>query len=127
MEVIARKSTGRLQHIIEIGKHQLLTDVPTAFGGEDTGPAPHDFLAVALAGCTALTVTMYARLKKMDLQHIDVGVEHRQEEGAYVFNRRIRYVGNLSAIQKVQLTSVANRCPVHKILTGQVQILTEVS
>jgi len=61
MEVNAPKGSGKLQQVITIGRHQLLSDAPEALGGENSGPEPHDLLAAALAACTTLTVTMYAR------------------------------------------------------------------
>lgn len=127
MEVKIHRGEGKLQHVIEIGPHKLLTDAPKAFGGEETGPEPHDLLAAALAACTALTVTMYARRKGMDLQDIDMRIEHGQKEGAYVFTRRMHYIGNLNAEEKDRLTDIANKCPVHKTLSGQIQIVTEAS
>jgi putative redox protein len=125
MEVKAKRGDGKLQHVIEIGPHKLLTDAPKALGGENTGPEPHDLLAAALAACTALTVTMYARRKNMDLQDIDVRIEHGQKEGVYVLSRKIHYIGNLSAEDKERLTDIANKCPVHKTLSGKIHILTE--
>ncbi|WP_394781637.1 OsmC family protein [Undibacterium sp.] len=125
MEIKIRKGEGKLQHVIDIGKHQLLTDVSEALGGEDTGPEPHDLLAAALGACTALTVTMYAKRKQMDLQDIDVRIEHTQQEGVYVFTRRIRYVGNLTEAEQARLTEIAGKCPVHKTLMGQMRIDTE--
>ncbi|HYD63567.1 MAG TPA: OsmC family protein [Noviherbaspirillum sp.] len=125
MEVTIHRGEGTLQHVIEIGPHKLLTDAPKAYGGEETGPEPHDLLAAALAACTALTVTMYAKRKGFDLQDIDVRIEHGQEEGTYVFKRRIRYIGNLDAEQRERLTDIANKCPVHKTLTGTIAIRTE--
>lgn len=125
MEIKIRKGEGKLQHVIDIGKHRLLTDVSEALGGEDTGPEPHDLLAAALGACTALTVTMYAKRKQMDLQDIDVRIEHTQQEGVYVFTRRIRYVGNLTEAEQARLTEIAGKCPVHKTLMGQMRIHTE--
>jgi hypothetical protein len=37
MEVKVRRGEGKLQHVIEICPHKLLTDVPTAYAGEKTG------------------------------------------------------------------------------------------
>ena len=65
MQVTAARGNGKMQHVIRIGKHQLLTDISEALGGEDTGPEPHDILAAALAACTALTVRLYAARKGM--------------------------------------------------------------
>lgn len=125
MEVNVHRGEGKLQHIIEIGSHTLLTDAPRLYGGEETGPEPHDLLAAALAACTALTVTMYARRKGMDLQDIRVRIEHGHQGDAYVLTRHIHYIGNLDAEQRQALTGIANKCPVHKTLSGRIQIVTE--
>jgi len=125
METRVHRGEGKLQHVIEIGPHKLLTDAPVAYGGEATGPEPHDLLAASLGACTALTVTMYARRKQMDLQDIDVRVDHRQEDGAFVLERRISYLGNLSPEERQRLTEIANKCPVHKTLSGQIRIVTQ--
>ncbi|MES2072140.1 MAG: OsmC family protein [Pseudomonadota bacterium] len=125
MEVKIVKGQGKLQHVIQIGQNKLLTDAPQALGGDGSGPEPHDLLAAALGACTALTVTMYAQRKQMDLQDIDVRIEHGQQEGVYVFTRKIKYLGALSAEEQARLTEIAGKCPVHKTLMGQMRIDTE--
>ncbi|MES2102969.1 MAG: OsmC family protein [Pseudomonadota bacterium] len=125
MEIRIAKGQGKLQHVIEIGRHKLLTDVSPELGGDDSGPEPHDLLAAALGACTALTVTMYAQRKQMDLQDIDVRIEHSQQADVYVFTRKIRYIGNLSEAEQARLTEIAGKCPVHKTLMGQMRIDTE--
>ncbi|HTD06394.1 OsmC family protein [Undibacterium sp.] len=125
MEIKVTKGQGKLQHVIEIGEHRLLTDVSAALGGDDSGPEPHDLLAAALGACTALTVTMYARRKQMDLQDIDVRIQHGQQEDVYVFTRSIKFLGNLTEDEQVRLTEIAKKCPVHKTLMGQMRIDTE--
>ncbi|MBZ2206618.1 OsmC family protein [Massilia soli] len=127
MEVRTHRGEGKLQQVIEIGPHRVLTDAAVESGGEASGPEPHDLLAAALAACTALTVTMYARRKGWALDDIAVAVKHGQEGAAYVLRRTIRYIGALSAEEAQRLTDIANKCPVHKTLTGQMQILTEVA
>lgn len=127
MEVRVHRGEGKLQHVIEIGPHRLLTDAPVAYGGDASGPEPHDLLAASLGACTAITVAMYARRKNMDLQDIDVRVTHSQQDGAYVLERHITYVGNLSAEDRERLTDIANKCPVHKTLSGQIRIVTQAS
>lgn len=125
MEIKVHRGEGPLQHVIEIGQHRILTDAPRMYGGEETGPEPHDLLAASLAACTAITVGMYARRKNMDLQDIDVRIEHGHQGDAYVFTRRIRYIGKLSDEEQQRLTDIANKCPVHKTLEGQMRIVTE--
>ncbi|RZA36252.1 MAG: OsmC family peroxiredoxin [Lysobacteraceae bacterium] len=125
MEVHAQKGNGKLQQVLTIGKHQLLSDAPEALGGEDTGPEPHDLLAAALAACTTLTVTMYARRKGMLLDDVRVLIKHGPQDGGYAFQRHIEYVGALGAEDRQRLTDIANKCPVHKTLSGTIRIETE--
>jgi putative redox protein len=125
MEVTTHRGSGPLQQVIEIGPHRLLTDAPVEAGGEASGPQPHDLLAAALAACTTLTVNLYARRKGWQLDEVLVSVKHGQEGAAYALHRSIRYVGQLSEDEKARLTEIANKCPVHKTLSGQIQITTE--
>jgi putative redox protein len=125
MEVSARKGSGKLQQAIAIGSHRLLSDVPAALGGGDSGPEPHDLLAAALAACTALTVTMYARRKGMALDDVRVRIAHGPAEGGYALQRHIDYVGALGPEERARLTDIANKCPVHKTLSGSIRIETQ--
>jgi putative redox protein len=125
MEVTTHRGTGPLQQVVEIGRHRILTDVPRELGGEDSGPAPHDILAAALAACTTLTVNLYARRKGYALDEVKVTIRHGQEGAAYALHRSIHYVGQLSEEEKARLTDIANKCPVHKTLSGQINITTE--
>lgn len=125
MEVKTHRGTGPLQQVIEIGQHRILTDVSREFGGEDSGPEPHDILAAALAACTTLTVTLYAKRKGYALDEVKVSITHGQEGAAYALHRTIDYVGQLADEEKARLTDIANKCPVHKTLSGQIAITTE--
>jgi len=125
MDVKVYRGEGKLQHVVEAGPHKLIADAPSQFGGEDAGFVPHDLLAAALGACTALTLNMYAQRKSFPLQKVDVRVEHAERDGAYVFHRHLTYHGDLTAEQKESLTGIANRCPVHKTLSGEIQIITE--
>lgn len=125
MEVTTHRGEGPFQQVIEIGPHRLVTDVAPALGGEDSGPEPHDILAAALAACTTLTVNLYARRKGYQLDEVQVTIRHGQEGAAYALHRSIRYLGQLSQEEKQRLTDIANKCPVHKTLSGQIQITTE--
>jgi putative redox protein len=124
MDIKVRRGQGKLQHIIEIGPHRLLTDAPKIYGGEESGPEPHDLLAASLAACTALTVTMYAQRKGMDLHDVEIRIEHGKQEDAYALTCHLHYVGNLSDDEKNRLTDIANKCPVHKTLEGEIRIKT---
>ena len=125
MQVTTHRGAGPLQQVIEIGPHQVLTDAPVESGGEGSGPAPHDLLAAALAACTTLTVNLYARRKGWKLDEVLVTVDHGQEGATYGFQRSIRLVGGLGAEERERLLDIANKCPVHKTLSGQIAIRTE--
>lgn len=125
MNVTTHRGTGPLQQIIEIGRHRLVTDLVPEYGGEDTGPEPHDILAAALAACTTLTVTLFAKRRGYLLDEVKVTIEHGQEGDVYALHRHIEYIGAVSTEEKQHLTDVANKCPVHKTLSGTIQITTE--
>jgi len=125
MEVTTHRGTGPLQQVVEIGPHRIVTDVSTALGGEDSGPEPHDILAAALAACTTLTVSLYAKRKGYALDEVKVSIRHGQEGAVYGLHRTIEYVGALDDETKARLTEIANKCPVHKTLSGTIQITTE--
>ncbi|PKP64844.1 MAG: osmotically inducible protein C, partial [Alphaproteobacteria bacterium HGW-Alphaproteobacteria-8] len=58
------------QHIV-VGRHHLTADEPTPIGA-DLGPTPYQFLAGALGACTAMTLRLYARRKKLALTGVSV-------------------------------------------------------
>ena len=125
MQVTTTRGNDKLQYRIQIGKHELIADAPEAFGGDASGPEPHDVLAASLAACTALTVTMYAKRKGMQLDDVRVAIDHGQQDGAYELRRHIEFVGQLSADERARLRDIANKCPVHKTLSGTIHIHTD--
>ncbi|WP_413288669.1 OsmC family protein [Bdellovibrio sp. HCB337] len=116
-----------MKHEIQVGSHHLIADVSTAEGGEDLGPSPHDYLAVALASCTAITLRMYAQRKSWPLKSADtlVNVDHQKE--VTKFDRRINLIGDLDDEQRKRLLDIANHCPIHKALSGKIEITTSLA
>jgi putative redox protein len=41
------------------------------------------------------------------------------------FSRDIQLLGNLTAEEKNRLIEIANKCPIHKALAGDIQIKTQ--
>ena len=75
MKVVARRREG-FAHDVEIeGGHTIVVDEPAAPGGTDTGPSPTRLLAASLAGCTAVTIEMYAERKGWDVGQVEVDVD----------------------------------------------------
>ncbi|MGQ3055868.1 MAG: OsmC family protein [Nevskia sp.] len=124
---VQKAANGNLMQVVTAGINQFLVDVPAVQGGEDAGPDPHDLLDAALGACTALTVTMVARRKQMPLDDLKVTIRHVEEGGVYRLARTLEFVGALTAEQKTYLTGIANKCPIHKALSGRFEISTDVA
>ena len=66
--VVARRIAG-YSHEIDLGDgREIVVDEPADDGGTDTGPRPTQLLATSLAGCTAITIELYANRKGWELQ-----------------------------------------------------------
>ena len=114
----------------------LVADEPRDVGGSQAGPTPYDYLAAALASCTSMTVRMYADRKRLLLEDVtttvDVDRVHAQDcaecdhaDGRVErFTRTITLRGVLDAETRARLLAIADRCPVHRTLEGQIEIHT---
>lgn len=114
--------------------HHWLADEPTKLGGNNTGPDPYEQLLAALGTCSAMTVRMYAERKKWPLDDVVITLRHSREHFSDcsdcedsakqldVLERDIEFVGDLTDEQRTRLLQIADKCPVHKTLTGQLDI-----
>ena len=96
------------------------SDVPAAEGGTDLGPTPEEMLLGALGACTAMTLRMYAKRKDWPLEDVRVDLSYAQDQ----IERRVALVGPLDADQSTRLLEIANKCPVHRILTKPATVVT---
>ena len=111
---------------ISNGKTTIIADEPTESGGEDLGMAPTELLLSALGACKAMTMRMYADHKGWDLQHADIELSlditrSEKQQTTYV-NCHIALKGDLDEKQRQRLLTIADRCPIHKILSNPIQI-----
>jgi putative redox protein len=123
VKVVARRTDG-YAHDVEIeGGHAIRIDEPTAAGGTDTGPSPTRLLAASLAGCTAVTMEMYAERKGWDLGRVEVEVDVEYRDAAPLsFAVTLRLPSELSDEQRKRLLVVAGKCPVHNLIAGETQV-----
>jgi uncharacterized OsmC-like protein/fermentation-respiration switch protein FrsA (DUF1100 family) len=131
---------GKFQNMVVAGRHRLVVDEPVSAGGLDSGPNPYDLLAMALGGCTAMTLRLYAEHKKMDLGRIRVTVRHGKAPMGHhqdcdaaadlqagkidCFERIIAVEGPLDEAQRLKLAEIAGKCPVHRTLEEKAMIVT---
>ena len=122
---------------VKSGKHYFVADEPEKVGGNDFGPSPYELVSSGLGACTVMTLHMYARRKKWDLQEVTVHIDHHKDyaealnevgekpQKIDVFNKYITLTGNLDEKQRARLLAIADRCPVHRTLHGKVEIITK--
>jgi putative redox protein len=124
MKVVARRRGG-FAHDVEIeGRHAVRVDEPIEAGGTDTGPSPTRLVAAGLAGCTAVTIEMYAERKGWDVGQIEVEVDVTYDDFAPLsFAVTLRVPAELSDEQRKRLPVVARKCPVHKLLVGETSVV----
>lgn len=123
MKAIARRVRG-FTHEVEVDGHTIVSDEPPDSGGTDEGPSPTRLLVASLAACTAITVEMYADRKGWALGEIEAEAElvsaERGEPARYAV--AVRIPAELSGDQVERLEVIAGKCPVHRTLTGEVEI-----
>jgi putative redox protein len=129
-------SIGREPYVTEVlaGDHHFLADEPTSVGGQDLGPTPYHLLNASLGTCTAITLRMYADRKEWPLEKVNVHLSHEKihakdcedcetEEGKIdKITREIELVGDLDQQQRERLLQIANKCPVHRTLHGEIKV-----
>ena len=132
--VVRGNASGFLQEVVS-GAHHLQADEPVSAGGSDAAPGPYDYLLVALGVCTSMTVGLYARRKQWPLENITVSLRHSRihakdceecetKEGMLDrIETEIELTGSLSSEQRAKLMEIAAKCPVHRTLKSEINIL----
>ena len=107
------------------GGHFIYSDEPEDMGGTDEGMPPAALLLASLGSCTAITIRMYADRKKLDLESIKIDLAICKEEEMSketTINRKIEFTGNLTEEDRNRLLVIADKCPIHKILSNPIKI-----
>ncbi len=133
--IIVRTGFGKFGMEVHTKTHHFVADEPLSYGGDDTGPTPYDLLLGALGTCTAMTMKMYAEREGIPFHGTTIALTHERdhhedcdhcEEGARMqaIHRTITFEGDLSAEDSAKLIRIADRCPVHRTLEGELHIHT---
>jgi putative redox protein len=128
-KIIAHTGKQLYKTEIQSASHTIIADEPESNGGKDLGFAPKELLAASLAACTSITLRMYANRKGWDLTDVKVEVTFDTDatESKFKIMRRIQLFGDLAADQKTRLLNIADKCPIHKILSTPIEIATELN
>ena len=115
---------GAFAQDVEVAGHHLRSDEEIEKGGENTGAAPHELLLAALGSCTAMTLKVYAERKGWPLKDVRVKLNGATGEGGLAITREVLIDGELNAEQRQRLLEIADKCPVHRSLVGDITIST---
>ncbi len=138
MVVVTETGDGKFANVVVTKSgHIVSADEPEAMGGNNTGPTPYDFLLAALGSCKSITMRMYANHKGFDMERVEVRLSHSKihaEDCASCETKKgkvdqiqtdISITGDLSAEEQQRIFEIAERCPVHKTITGEVLIKSD--
>jgi putative redox protein len=136
MSDVVVTSITNLQNRVQYGSGKtLITDEPLAAGGDDAGPDPYSLVLAALGSCISMTVTLYARRKEWPLKRVTVRLRTQRihakdcqecmksSEGfVHRIYRLVEIEGDLNEEQQARLQEIAQKCPVHRMLTSEIVI-----
>jgi uncharacterized OsmC-like protein/alpha/beta superfamily hydrolase len=136
--MVTETGLGGFQQQVTAGRHRFLADEPEGVG-DDTGPTPYDLLLAGLGTCTSMTLRMYAKRKDWPLEHVEVQLTHDRIHAddceacettsgmVDTIDRVIQLRGPLTPEQRDGLMAIADRCPVHRTLTSEIHIRTQLA
>jgi uncharacterized OsmC-like protein len=137
--VVVRGGMAGFAQEITVGRHRLAADEPVSSGGTDRGPTPYDLLLAALGACTSMTIALYARRKGWPLGGVTVRLRHSRihaedcadcetKEGMLdAIDEEIAVESDLTDEQRVKILEIADKCPVHRTLTSEIHIRTQLA
>jgi len=133
--VVEETGEGKFTNAISVnGRHAMRADEPVSHGGTDTGPSPYDLLLAGLGACKSMTMRMYAEHKGIALDRARVTLTHHKlhaedcadcETATGMVDEidiAIELEGDLDEATRQRVAEIADRCPVHRTLHGEIMI-----
>ena len=132
--IVTTASRGKFAVEITTGTSHLVADEPLSAGGDNLGPSPHELLLAGLGACTAMTLRLYAQRKGIVLDGMSVSLSRRKLKAADCpdcvstdgeieeITRTITLPPALDDTTRQRLLEIANKCPVHRTLMGEIKI-----
>ncbi len=124
---VIRDQSLPMRHIVHVRNHIIPADGTLEEGGNDAGPSPHDLYDAAVSSCKALTVVWFAKRKNISLEHVEVSIARdasQERQGTYRLTATLHLEGELTEAQRADLLAVAQKCPIHKLMTS---VITEIT
>jgi len=112
------------QTTIRSANHTIYADEPAELLGSDMGMSPSGLLLASLGSCTAITLRMYIDRKMWIVEEIAVHLELFKTAEGTLITREINFRGEITEEQHQRLIQIANSCPIHKVLTGHIEVVT---
>lgn len=130
--MVAIQSKTKLENyeteITSSSGHTLISDEPVEIGGKNKGMSPDELIIAALSSCTSATLKMYAQRKEWDLKEIRTNIQFIKADKPGLLptiHREIELEGDLNEEQRERLFQIANKCPIHKLITNAIEISSE--
>jgi len=136
--IVSESGPARYEQRVFASGHELIADEPAPLS-ENHGPAPYDFILAGLGSCTSITIRMYAERKKMPLNSVSVRLSRERIDASTCdhctstegmvehITRELVFDGDLSEEQRASLLVIADKCPVHRTLEGEISITTRLA
>lgn len=109
--------------------HTWQADEPESVGGGNTATTPDRLILSSLGACTAITLQMVATRRQIPMTGIQVELQLNPSGKPESGNEIVRHItlqGDLDEAQRAQLLKAANACPMHKLLTGEISVQTDI-
>ncbi|MDB5127004.1 OsmC family protein [Mucilaginibacter sp.] len=117
---------AQYQTIVTSDNHTIIADEPAELGGTDKGMSPYNLLLASLASCTVITLRMYIDRKMWIVDEIAINLDLFKNQNGVLIESKLTFKGEITDEQRKRLITIANACPIHKILVGNIVINTSI-